>query len=411
MLLLALGSLLLSFLTVLLGVRGEGVGELGAYFDGHFYIEIARSFPMPYSAEGLDYLGHAPGFSAVLFLARVMTPETLHWGMLALGMTWLSAAAAVVAFYLLCLEVDVPALPASLMFVLVNPAWLLVSAAAHPEPLATTLVLLCFVAYSRGSLPWTVFWLSLALLTRFPAILLGGALAFDQLFVRRNWHRATFVWLSVPLLVFGLFQLYLYWRVPGFTGIWDVHQVHWVSHWTYPFAAFFRYWPLMSERALFQGPIVYTTVAFFLSATVVGFRPSQRQYWWLAVWSGLILLFHVSMSGTPGVESFARLALLAWPPALLIAWRLRPRRIPMLSVVLACALLGTFGFWVAYQHIRVAIFMQNHTLWIPRKVETLHSDEPRWVDFKEMRDLDRVRLKLRQKRERTRAEGRVSRGE
>jgi len=408
MLLLAALSLLLSVAAVLLGMRGEGVGDLGAYFDGHLYIEIARSFPLPYSPDGRDYLGHAPGFAALLSLARLLTPDALHWGALALGVTWLSAVAAVLAFYLLCAELDVTPLPASLAFLLANPAWILVSSAPHPEPLAAALALLCFVAYLRGSLPWAVAWLALATLTRFPALLLGGALAFDLLFVRRDWRPRTFAWLSVPLAVFGLFQAYLYWRVPGFTGVWDVHQVHWVSHWTYPFEAMLRYWPLMSERGLFQGPIIYTTVSFYLAATLAGFRPSERHRWWLAVWCGLVLLLHVSMSGTPGVESFTRLALLCWPPALLITWRCLPRRALRRPLALAAAValagLGGLGFWVSFQQIRVAVFVQSHTLWIPRKVAALRSDEPRWVDFKEMRDIDRVRLQQRRKRERLRAE-------
>ncbi|MEE3117943.1 MAG: MFS transporter, partial [Pseudomonadota bacterium] len=40
---------------------------------------------------------------------------------------------------------------------------------------------------------------------------------------------------------------------------------------------------------------------------------------------GVILLLHVSLSGEPGVMSFTRLAVLAWPAALLIAWRLLAR--------------------------------------------------------------------------------------
>ena len=27
---------------------------LGVFFDGHFYLEIARSFPLPYGPEALD---------------------------------------------------------------------------------------------------------------------------------------------------------------------------------------------------------------------------------------------------------------------------------------------------------------------------------------------------------------------
>jgi len=66
---LAAASLALSLATSLFALGPSGVAELGVYFDGHFYIEIARSFPLPYAPEGRDYLGQAPGFSALLYPA------------------------------------------------------------------------------------------------------------------------------------------------------------------------------------------------------------------------------------------------------------------------------------------------------------------------------------------------------
>jgi hypothetical protein len=33
--------------------------SLGAFFDASLYIEIAKSFPLPYAPEGPDYFGHA----------------------------------------------------------------------------------------------------------------------------------------------------------------------------------------------------------------------------------------------------------------------------------------------------------------------------------------------------------------
>ena len=401
-LILALASLGISLGTALIALGPGTAPQLGVYFDGHFYIEIARSFPLPFSPRGLDYAGQAPGFSAALYLARLATPAALDWGLLALGVTWLTAITAVAAFHALCREVGVPALPASLSFLLLNSVWPLVSSAAHPEPLAITFALLCFVAHLRGALGWSVFWLTLAVLTRFPAILLGGALAFDLLVVQRRWSVKTFAWLALPLAVFGLHNLYLFWRIPGFTGIWDVHQVHWVTEWSYPFAAMIREWPAMGERALFQRPVVYGTAAFYLLMTIAGFRPSERRYWWLAVWTGLVLLLHVSLSGSPGVASFSRLAVLAWPPALLIAWRVLPARVPLSVVGAVCGVFGLLGVWISYNQIRAAVYAQNNTLWMRGKLARVDSDEPQWVDFKEIKDLDRVRLKRRQQRERSR---------
>lgn len=402
MIALAALSLSISIVTTLIALGPGGLMELGAFFDGHFYIEIARSFPLPYSAEGRDYLGQAPGFSALLFLMRLLTPDALHWGLLALAATWLSGVAAVLAFYLICLEVDVPAFPAALTFLCFNPVWALVTSAAHPEPLAVTFALLCFRAHLRGSLPWSVLWLSLLVLTRFPAVLLGGALAFDLLVVRRQLRVRTIAWLSLPLAVFALHNAYLYWRVPGFTGIWDVHQVHWVAEWTYPFAELIRQWSRMGESALFQRPVVYGTAGFYLIAALLGLRRSEWSHWWLALWVGAILLLHVSLSGAPGVQSFTRLAVLAWPAALLIAWRLlaRPPALPVL--IATCIAAGSFSIYVSYQQIRAAVYVQTLTLWMKPKLQSIGSDEPRWVDFKEIKDLDRVRLQRRLKRERSR---------
>jgi hypothetical protein len=402
---LALASLALSLVTALAALGPRGLMDFGANFDGHFYIDIARSFPLPYSAEGRDYLGQAPGFPALLYLARLLTPDVLHWGALALVCTWLTSITSVLAFYLLCREVEVPAFPASLSFLVVNPTWALVSSAAHVEPLAVTCALLCFTAHLRGSLPWSVVWLSLALLTRFPAVLLGGALAFDLLVVRRQLSVRSLAWLSLPLVVFGLHNAYLFWRVPGFTGIWDVHQVHWVTHWTWPFAEMLAQWSPMADSGMFLRPLVYGSAAVYLIATVVGLRPSERGHWWLALWVGAILLLHVSLSGAPGVQSFRRLVVLAWPATVLIAWRCVPSgsapRLP--AFVAACIALSSFSVHASLQQIRAAVYVQSLTLWMNPKLAQLGDDEPRWVDFKEIKDLDRVRLQERLKRERMRA--------
>lgn len=401
---LIVASLGLSAATSLLALGVDGIATLGTYFDGHFYIEIARSFPLPYAADGRDYLGQAPGFSALLYLVRLATPDALDWAQVALVATWLSAVASVLAFYALCRELEVPALPASLTFLFVNPVWALVSSAAHPEPLAITFALLCFVAHLRGSLPWSVVWLSLALWTRFPAVLLGGALAVDLLLLRRQWRVRTIAWLAVPLVFFALHNLYLYWRVPGFTGIWDVHQVHWVAEWTWPFHEFVRQWRPMGEAALFQRPIVYGTAALYLSTALWALRPSERTHAWLAVGIGLILLMHVSLTGEPGVRSFTRLAVLAWPFALLVVWRSLPRPPPAAAVAAVCIAGAALGLHVSSSQIRAAVYVQSLTLWMNPKLAELSSDEPRWIDFKEIRDLDRIRLERRRRFEQMRAQ-------
>ena len=97
------------------------ISPLGAYFDGHLYIEIAKSFPLPYAPEGLGYLGHAPGFAAQLWVARILTLGWIDWGTLATVSTWLAAAGSAVAFHGLCRELRIPARGAVACFVLANP--------------------------------------------------------------------------------------------------------------------------------------------------------------------------------------------------------------------------------------------------------------------------------------------------
>ena len=397
-------SFALSATTALVALGVDGLATLGTYFDGHFYIEIGRSFPLPYAADGRDYLGQAPGFAALLALLRAATFGALDWAWIALLATWITGATAVLAFHALCREVGVPPLAASLTFLFCNPAWALVSSAAHPEPLAMTFALLCFVAHRRGALGWSVAWLALAMWTRFPALLLGGALAFDLLVVQRRWSVRTFAWLAVPLAAFAAHNAYLYWRVPGFTGIWDVHQVHWVAEWTWPFHELLRQWSRMAESSLLQRPIVYGTVALYLAASLRGLWPAARGDAWLSVATALVLALHVSLTGEEGVQSFGRLAVLAWPFALLVVWRVLPDRLPNVAVGAACLAGAVLAVWVSSHQIRIAVYVQGLTLWMNPKLAELERDEPRWIDFKEIRDLDRVRVERRRRLERLRAE-------
>jgi len=383
MLAVAMASLFVSITTVSLGHGLGALGSLGIYFDGHFYIDIAKSFPLPYDAAARDYLSHAPGYAGLIAIGRLLTPDALNWGVLAVIATWLSSAGAALAFYLLCREFELPALQASLCFAVVNPTWVLVSAAPHAEPLAMAFVLLCFVAHLRGALPWSVLWLSLAALTRYPAILLGAALAFDVLIVQRRYDRKTLAWLSVPVLVFGLYNLYLAWRLPGFSGLLSVHQIHWNAGITIPFSAMLDYWR-EGDRASPQFPVIFATAAFYTAAAVVGLRPSQKRYWWLAVWVLLFHGFHVSLSGQQGAVSFTRLALLAWPAALLILWQLRPSGFSLVASLVVCVVMGSTSIWLSERQVAVAVYFQSQRDWMEPKLTELDSDEPNWIDFIEL---------------------------
>ena len=362
---------------------GHGLGDLprlGIYFDGHFYIDIARSFPLPYGEGARDYASHAPGYGGVLWLARTITFGALDWGTLAVVVTWLAAAGACVAFYELARELDVPALQATALFALANPAWLLVASAPHAEPVALACLLACFVAHRRGALGTAVGWLSLATLARYPAILVGAALAWDLLVRQRRFDARTLGWLALPVALFAAFNAYLAWRIPGFTHLFEVHRVHWDAGFALPFQALAEY-AAQGERTTPQFALIFATALFYAAMTIAGFRTSQRDVAWLAVWAGIVLLFHVSLSGRQGAVSFTRLAILAWPAALLIAWRLRPRALQLGAAAALCLLLGALGLFVVQRQIAVAVYFQSQRSWMQDRYQRLGEDEPLWLDF------------------------------
>jgi hypothetical protein len=372
--------------TAQLGAAAAGVplAHLGVYFDGHMYLEIARSFPLPYAPEGIAYTGFAPGYPALIYLMRLLVPAHLaDWGSLALLASLIPAALAAVVFHRLCRELELPPLWPSLAFVVANSRWLSVAGTAHPEPLATCLALLCFLAHLRGRTGVSVLCLALAGLTRFPALLLGVPLAYDLLIRQRRRDLGTLAWLVVPPLSFALFVAYLYARIPGYVGMAEAHRVFWDTHLTWPFAALVhafdrRFW----GTTLPHFELTYVWVGVYLLSLALGLRVGERPRWFLALWVASIVLFHVSLSGLAGAMDFQRLVLLAWPAALLILWRPWAGRVPGVALALGLAGLAAFGGWVTLRSISAALMIQtSRQPFLARATGRLDSDAPHWVTF------------------------------
>lgn len=345
-LLLAL-SLILNVCTALWTAKSAGLplSHMGVFHDGHLYLEIAKSFPLPYDPEGPAYLGQAPGYPALMALIRLLVPAQLaNWGMIALLAAWLPAALSTVAFYALCRETETPPIWPSLLFVVANPRWVSIASFGYPEPLAMLLCILCLLAYQRHNLGLCVALLGLALLARFPAVLVGGAIAFGTLLQRGDRNLRAFAWLALPLGVLAAWNLYLFVRVPGFAGVWEAHKVFWDVHWTWPFAGMIG----AIDSARWSSPIPtlhvsYGSLAFYLTAIVVGLRRSERKLWVLPVWIALIVMFHVSLSGEVSARAFPRFAILAWPCALLVIWRAVGSRVPNLAAAGVCLAAAVFS--------------------------------------------------------------------
>lgn len=357
---------------------------LSVYFDGNLYLEIAKSFPLPYAPEGRGYFGQAPGYPALVYLARLSTPSHwLDWGMLALLASWIPAALAAVVFYALCRELGLRPFWPSVAFVVGNPRWWAIAPSAHPESLAVLLVLMCLLAYLRDHLGLAMLWLALAGLARFPALLLGLPLAVDVLLIRRRLDLRTVLLLGVPVLAFGLLHLYLAWRIPGFSGVAMSHQVHWQTEITWPFSELLGNawrWAHSDNRLYFE--ITYATLAFYVLSIVIGLRSPVRSVRILAHGVAAIVLFHASLSGAPAAWDFTRLCVLAWPLSLLVLWHRWGGRLPDTAAALLCVGLAAFGLRTGLRAIPDAVAMQNQLQ--PHLMDTirrLQSDEPQWFDF------------------------------
>ena len=363
---------------------GIPFSELAAYFDGHLYLQVAKSFPLPYSEEGRNYLTHAPLYPGLIWLAHLVVPSALAgWGALAIWVAWLGSAAGAAAFYLLAREVGDRPGWATALFVLANPRWASIAATAHAEAVAMPLVILSLLAFSRRRLGWCVLCLSLASLARFPAILIGGPLAFGVLVLRRDFRLRNFAWLAVPLLALALFQFYQYLRIPDFGGMLQEHSGLWDAHLVWPFQAFLEFGGRFHQTFGQQQLLLDASLLFYFSAILIGLRRGSGEVGFVLVGSvAILVLFHVSLSGRPAVSAFPRLVVLAWPAALLVHWRWLSPRLPSFAAGILAVSLGAVSLWVGTAQVAGAVVLQKLGLpYFPRVIENLEQDSPDWLDL------------------------------
>jgi len=384
-----------------LAIDSAGVtrSTFGLFFDGHLYIEIAKSFPLPFGDGAKDYAGHAPGYPALIALVRWLTPDALvDWGVAALVASALPAALCAGALFLLCLELGIPPLWPSLLFVFANPRWAMVGASAFAEPLAMGLALGSVIAILRGRLGASMLLLAGAGLTRFPLFLLGAPLALHWVVLRPKTPSGLFARLRVglslrnsllfalPIAIFALYNFYLYWRVPGFAGIADAHSIFWDTHLGWPFQSL-----LTGIRpALWKGwtlyATTYATLGFLLVSIAAGLVRLEQRLWILPLAVAFIVLFHASLSGMIGTWAFGRLTIIAWPFALLALLCAFPALARPPAAVIACMGLGIYSSFFALERIPIAVSAQARTQpYLPEKAIQIQSDQPDWFDFRELR--------------------------
>ncbi len=378
--------------TALISAREAGVGlsALGAYFDGHVYLEIARSFPLPFAPGALDYTGHPPGYPFLAWLLRALLPNAwVDWGGLLLLAAWLPAGAAAAAFYAVCRELGAPALWPTALFAFGNPRLFTTAASAHSEPLVLALALLALLAFLRGRLGWCLAWITLAGFARFAAFLLLAPLLAGVLLRERRVDLRTLALFAIPPALFGLYVAYLHARVPAFVSLAESHRVFWETHFTWPFRALIRSFDAtLWSRTHPSFELTYASVGFYLAAfaagTALALRSQRPETWVLTLWIGIMVGVHVSLSGVLGAWDFMRLSALAWPAALAILAIAVGREAPRSAVAALAIVLATGSLLYARAQMSEAVAWQrdSQAWFLPETLSRLDSDEPRWRDFR-----------------------------
>lgn len=353
------------------------LGALGVYFDGSYYLEIARSFPLPFPPESLSYAGQAPLYPALIWLVRIVTPDAwVDWGLAGLWVSWIAAAATPVAFWSLCRSVGVAPLLPSLLFVFANPRWLPIASTAHTEPLAMLFAIWTLRFYFERRLGRCALMLTLCCLARYPAVLLVLPLAVGWIADRRRIDLRELHVLAWPGVAVLAMNVYLFFRIPEFVSIWHAHGTIWPTGFTWPLASLFEHSGWLWSLSPQTWTVTVWILGLSVAAIVLGARRAHGLEWALPIQVALLVLFHMSLEGNWALLDLTRLALLAWPATLLI-W---VREVPALQRALgvwACVLLASASFWFARDNLAWALLIQQ----TGPDEQRLQSDVPRFRVF------------------------------
>lgn len=360
---------------------GVPFGALAAYYDGYLYLDIAKSFPLPFAPDALDYAGQAPGYPALAALAHALLPGAAGgWGVAMLGVAWLAGALSTAVFYALCRATGTPPLLPTLLFAVANPLRTFVVATAHPEPVATLFALASLVAFLRERPVACFAWLALATLTRYPALLLTAPLVLGFALLHGRRDARALAPAALPLVALALLHLYLAWRVPGFRNVWAAHGAFWEPGLTLPFSALAEFGPGLWATLPSTMTMTCTLLLAYLVSIPLGLREVDRRLWILPLWIATPVLFQLSLSGAPAVFGFARLTALAWPAAVVVLWRALPSRLPRGAVLAGAAALGAFGVWFAGANLATATRIQGAG---PELERFVAAPDPVWLDLRE----------------------------
>jgi hypothetical protein len=337
------------------------LAELSVYFDGHLYLDIARSFPRPLEPGGLIYSGHAPAYP---FLIHLLHATGLGWGHSALVVSWVCTGATAGFLSILARELGLPRTGTVALYFAAYPYVSIVGATAHAEPLALAAALGAAVYAMAGAWRTSMLLLAVCVLARFPTLSLLPA--FALLSWPSTW--TTLAWMAAAPMGLGLWNAWLRWRIPGFKNVLQAHSWFWRPHLTWPFSSFVFY---------HVDPYNGWACALLVGSVVAAFFTNVRGRWAWAVWVATLAGFHLCLSDEWAVSAFARLAMLAWPAAVILLAAANP--FPRLAPVACFAALLYVVPWVVNFIAAIAVLQEERLPFMAETRARLETEEPVWI--------------------------------
>jgi hypothetical protein len=360
-------------LAVACRATGLSVERLALYFDGHEYITIAQSFPLPYGPDLWLETAWLPGYPLAIALAFQIVG---NYAVAALLVSVLASSTA--APLLFALARGRPgAIPAALLMMIGPTMWLTASSLPHSESLFLPLFLATVLLGRRGRFAAALVTGILTAATRHTGVFLTPILLV-QCWQRGERRPLMLAACALPTLVLPLLNLYLHTRIPGYPGVLAVPAIIAGGR---PFGIPFRTllegvaWAPLNPWGTAMNVISLVAVAVGLVVVL------WQQEFDFAAWAGAFLGLAISLNGFRAFFEINRYLLPALPVALLALARLHLSR-----PVVAAACMGLFVVSLedVSREARGAMALQNGTpqlVWhISRVAASLYGGDPVGLD-------------------------------
>jgi hypothetical protein len=299
--------------------------DLALRYDGHIYLQIAKTLPRLYVSERGAYLTTwLPLYPALIRLAGFLTGDLRT---AALAVSAAAAAAAVVLFRRLAGRFSERPALAAVLFLFFPPMWLLTGSLAFVEPVFLCAVLAAVVAAVEDRPAWAAAAWAVAAMSQksgFLVPVITLLIVWDR---RRRLETRWLAALAAPALAQAALQGYL-WFLYGdpLINLKTTRETFGGALFGFPFAAFARG---IVEPSAFGGVWRRAAIALcglaYLAAGAAGWRRGKAAERPLLIWLGVVLAFHFSLGGFWAFHALPRYLLMGAPAALLLALPLLPR--------------------------------------------------------------------------------------